>query len=808
MVAGATILLGQLVAAPVQAKGPRATVSRQLRTVEPVGAVDSSTRHSWHLLDPCTQDDCPFRHISQGQYTPQPPVVATPAGSTYSVSHGIFGDPDGTGPAQASCILLYSPLLPGAPDDIVRWDGVPEAIRTDLFGTIPTVKETAITNGDGTFQLIIDTFAPAGTDLFPDRLVDSQGRPLRDICFTVGLDDPLNWAGADFVLAALLELRKDGVRISDPINITSLTNPWNGFFSVVINQAAGMEVNQVRVEILISKDVPPPINDDCEDAITLSTITTAISNIGATTDGFEEPGICEFGGSAQIASDIWYNYIAPCTGDLTLDLCSSFFDTKVAVYNNCTICPPSGDPVVCVDDVDGCGPFGDQSRLSVPVAQGQCYRVRIGGFLGDQGPGTIRVSCAPGACCNEGVCSDNLTRGACTSGGGEWFPSATCATTTCPAIPPPNDDCENCTVLTTGVAYEGTTNGAGGAQTSSCGGGGDAADTWHRWTADCTGVATFDLCDSAYDTTMAIFDACEGEELDCNDDSCGVGARASSIERAVEAGTTYYIRVSGFDNEVGDYNLLVSDCQTPTGACCLATQQCFPRQTEENCLKFNGTYLGDGVACMADQNGNFRDDACETCLNVSINHAAPPSGTVDARASHPVNAETPNWGIGAPADLGSPAEPIVVTLNASVVGSEGCFELCETIVDAEKGPNAVASVTNLGVGRYRIILERAITPGGVTTIRYLGDGSSVEYTAHPGNVNADDTADANDLVALIDCCLLGLCTPEWGAQSCDMDHSGAWTPSDILMVIDVLNGAGTLNPALNTTIPDNPGSCP
>lgn len=803
--AGCLIAVGLFAGRHVDAKRPEELKGSSARRAVSLRASERALQHEWHLLDPCTPDECVFWDSSGTPYRPQPAVVATPAGTTYSISHGIFGDPDGPGPLAARCILISNPQLPGAPDDIVRYDGVPEAIRTDLFGTVPTINEAVVTNGDGTFQLVIDSFSPVGTDLFPDRFVDStNGEPLRDICFTIGLDDPLNWAGADTVTAALFELRKSGSTIVGPLNITGITNPWNGFFSVVVEQAAGLEANQVHIEILISKDVPPPANDDCEDATPLSNGTTAISNVGASTDGFEEPELCDFDGSAQINSDIWYEYVATCNGDLTVDMCGSFFDTKLAVYDGCGVCPPGVGPVVCNDDDDGCGVFGEQSRVTVPVMQGQCYRVRVGGFLGEQGLGALRVSCFAGACCNTGACASGLTRPICEDGGGEWFPGATCDLGTCPPPTPPNDECADCESLTTDEVFAGTTNGAGGSKVTTCGGGGDTRDTWHCWMADCTGVATFDVCDSAYDTTLAIFDGCDGNELECNDDTCGLSGRRSRIDAAVVEGTTYYVRVSGFDGAVGDYNLLVTACQPPRGACCLANQnqQCFPSQTETTCLKFDGTYLGDGVTCLADQNGNGADDACETCMNVTIAQASPRSGTVDARAPHPVNDDTPNQGIG------SPAEPVEIILSESVIGSEECFDLCETIIDAEKGPNAVLSVTDLGLGRYQIVLERAITPGGVTTIRHLGDGSFVEYVAHPGNVNADALADASDLNVLVDCCVLGQCTPTWGLYSCDLDHSGTWAPADILMAIDMLNGAGTLTPASGTQLPVNAGSCP
>jgi hypothetical protein len=783
--------------------------TRQTQANAKSTAPDTSEEFEWTVEHGCTgTDGCSYWHAAGEPYFPQTPVIASPAGSTYSVHHMIHGDPDGPGPQPLQCIPIFNPLLPGAPDDVVLFDGLPESIRADLFGTVPTVTERAIANPNGTFQVIVETSSPEETDLFPDRFVDSQGNPLRNICFSIGMDDPLDWAGTDTALAAFIEFRRDSDLLIGPLNITQFVTPWNGAFNVIVQNAAGLGINRVRLEVLIEKDVPPPPNDFCDDAVPLPNGTIAFSNVGAQfqPDGPDEPEMCDFNGSSQIGSDIWYRYTATCTGDLFIDTCSNtFFDSKIAVYPGCTSCPPLVEPLACSDDAPFCGPFGEQARVDLPVTQGQCYTVRVGGFLGDQGPGVMRVSCRIGACCNQGACTDGLNRISCEEGGGTWFPNSSCSNVTCPAVPPPNDLCDDCVVLTTGVPFESSTSGAGGADESSCGGINDTTDVWACWTAECTGTATFDLCNAFFDTTLAVFDECGGNELACNDDACGLNGTRSRISMLVEEGMTYRIRVAGFGGASGNFTLVVNECAPPSGACCVAgfSQLCFPEQSEAGCIDFGGTYLGDGSGCMGDMNGNFADDACETCLAATIiSEAAPLDGTVDARQPHPATADLPLQGIG------SPDDPIVLRLNPRIIGAADCFDVCETVIDVEKGPNSVATVTSLGSGFYEIVLDRPITAPGVTTIRYTGDNSFVEYIAHPANVNADATADVNDLVHLIDCCIFGLCTPAHGRFSCDLDHSGTWAPPDVMAAIDLLNGGGAFSAALDTPLPSNENICP
>jgi len=370
----------------------------------------------WHEAPTCSGEGCTYPHISGTQYTPQTPVVATPAGTTYSVSHQIFGDPDGNGGQPAQCIYIFNPLLPGAQDDIVTFNGLPEFTRTDLFGTAPTVNEFSMANGDGTFLISVDSSSPTNSELFPDSFVDSNGDPLLDVCFSIGIDDSMEWFGADVVLAASVEFLKDGETIIKTTNVTPQANPWDGVLSLVINDAAGLGINQVHFELLIAKDVTSVANDDCSDALPLPNGSTSFSNVGATTDGPEEPLDCSFLGDNQVGSDIWYEHTTTCAGDLNIDLCNSFYDTKLAIYRGCNTCPPLNRPLACNDDTAFCGSLGEQSSISIPTLASQCYTVRVGGYREDQGPGSIRVSCRPGACCLEGECEDGTNRPTCDVG--------------------------------------------------------------------------------------------------------------------------------------------------------------------------------------------------------------------------------------------------------------------------------------------------------------------------------------------------------------------------------------------------------
>lgn len=146
-----------------------------------------------------------------------------------------------------------------------------------------------------------------------------------------------------------------------------------------------------------------------------------VNSLGATTDGPDEPTLCEYYGLTQVESDIWFCYQATCTGEAVISLCGSNFDTKMAVYAGCQ-CPDADSAIACSDDDCGSAPQNLQSRVAVNVVAGQSYMIRIGGFAGQQGEGALNISCGTGDPCT-GSATDCLEESPDESGG--------CADTAC-----------------------------------------------------------------------------------------------------------------------------------------------------------------------------------------------------------------------------------------------------------------------------------------------------------------------------------------------------------------------------------------
>jgi len=85
--------------------------------------------------------------------------------------------------------------------------------------------------------------------------------------------------------------------------------------------------------------------------------------------------------------NIWYRYTATGTGDVTVSLCGSSYDTKLAVYNRVN-CPPSSSNLIeCNDDF-----CGWQSEITFAAIAGRQYLIEVGGFGSNTGQGMISVS--------------------------------------------------------------------------------------------------------------------------------------------------------------------------------------------------------------------------------------------------------------------------------------------------------------------------------------------------------------------------------------------------------------------------------
>jgi len=267
-------------------------------------------------------------------------------------------------------------------------------------------------------------------------------------------------------------------------------------------------------------------NDNCSNAFpVLGGADVLFETVDATSDGPSEFDCPYFDGAND--ADIWYRYEAECDGDLTVSVCGSDFDTKLAVYG--AACPAGPGEVLACDN-DSCDL---QSELTLSVVAGSEYLIRIGGVDGAVGMGALSLSCTPSTSLVNDDCADALP---VVDGLTEF--DSTGATTDGPAEP----GCE----FFTGV---------------------NDADIWYAYTSACTGNVTVSLCGSAYDTTLAVYaDMCPtepGQALACDNDSCDL---QSEVLFAATAGEVYYLRIGGVDGATGP-GLLDITCAGTGGLC-------------------------------------------------------------------------------------------------------------------------------------------------------------------------------------------------------------------------------------------------
>ena len=147
-------------------------------------------------------------------------------------------------------------------------------------------------------------------------------------------------------------------------------------------------------------------NDDCSDAIEIVFGDTWFSTTSATDDGPELPPDCNEGFGTGFGSDIWFTLLADQSGGIVVSTCDTAdYDTRLAVYTGC-----DGVLIACNDDGEDCSGF--TSRMTFDGVEGETYLLRVGGFDGERGTGTISVEYGDGppGSSNIDFDHDGLTR--------------------------------------------------------------------------------------------------------------------------------------------------------------------------------------------------------------------------------------------------------------------------------------------------------------------------------------------------------------------------------------------------------------
>ena len=189
----------------------------------------------------------------------------------------------------------------------------------------------------------------------------------------------------------------------------------------------------------------PPANDHCSGAEELilgqTTFDTTYADAGSmqvddsqcATTGLnwcyeEDPfWIC--------SPDVWFFYEAPSTGIIRFSTCDpESFDTSIVLYEGG--CDDISFQVACNGDAagqTGCQEF--YSSIEYDLLEGVTYYLRVGGWKGATGTGTITVAPvgagALGACCLLGDCIGDLSEADCQTNAGQWHEEIYCSTVVC-----------------------------------------------------------------------------------------------------------------------------------------------------------------------------------------------------------------------------------------------------------------------------------------------------------------------------------------------------------------------------------------
>ena len=256
-----------------------------------------------------------------------------------------------------------------------------------------------------------------------------------------------------------------------------------------------------------SASAAAPPNDNFANA---ETITDRFGWVeGDNTEATKEPGEPNHAGNPGGAS-VWYSWTAPSSGRATLNLCYAEFDSLLAVY--------VGDDVVHLQQVaaddNGCG---EQSWLTFMASAGVTYKIAVDGANGAAGYFELGWGLGPS---NDDFAAANELPGDSGSIDGD----------------------NRYATLEPGEPEHGPYG---------------SASVWYRWTAPSTGPATFELCDSYFDTMVAVYTGSSVDGLtrvtqDDNDCPNEYGARVSFT---AAAGQEYRIAVDGAYGDWGDLTL-------------------------------------------------------------------------------------------------------------------------------------------------------------------------------------------------------------------------------------------------------------
>ncbi len=268
-------------------------------------------------------------------------------------------------------------------------------------------------------------------------------------------------------------------------------------------------------------------NDDCVNA---ELVTDGIPAVEGDNTNASDIDDAEASCQANSNHDVWYEYVATCTGPVIASTeNSTVSDTVLSVYDGCGT---SGVEIVCDDD-GGAVP-ALSAFVTFDAVEGTSYFFRVAGYNTNVGEFDLNILCLTGACCNTNGTCTVVSQTECEADGGVYAGDLTACgdpgdcdangvVDYCDLLVDPSLDCNDNNVIDScDIA---------GATSDDC----DANGTPDECDTDCNANGIVDACDVSADAgCVACYGAAAGAIDDCQPDGipddCQLGAPAVRAE--------------------------------------------------------------------------------------------------------------------------------------------------------------------------------------------------------------------------------------------------------------------------------------
>jgi hypothetical protein len=178
---------------------------------------------------------------------------------------------------------------------------------------------------------------------------------------------------------------------SDTLDIDNLAYSTVYYWYVIPKNENGAAINCTSniTSFTTSPQPPPPSNDDCNGALTISPTPTSGTTLGAT---LSRPASNCGGYTGTANDDVWYEFTAKSDGLVTISMTGTgSFDGVLETFSGAC---GALNSLACSDSSQA----GGREQIALNVTTGTTYKIRVYGFyaaLADRGNFTISATGSP-----------------------------------------------------------------------------------------------------------------------------------------------------------------------------------------------------------------------------------------------------------------------------------------------------------------------------------------------------------------------------------------------------------------------------